>query len=185
MTAFGMPVGPFTLLDQIGLDIAYEVAQILHQSYGLRMSPAPLLGELVQAGRLGVKNGRGFYAYNAPDTGEVERLIDTVRSERQPGTTWKPSRLLLAMVNEAVLALQEDIASAHDIDLAMMGGTGFPSDKGGPLHHADRVGIDVVLDELEQYTRTVGERFWPAPLLGRMVAAGFTGKQAGRGFFVY
>ncbi|HZS11835.1 MAG TPA: 3-hydroxyacyl-CoA dehydrogenase family protein, partial [Nitrospirales bacterium] len=101
------------------------------------------------------------------------------------GTPWKPSRLLLALVNEAVFALQEGVASARDIDLAMMAGTGFPKEKEGPLHYADAIGIDTVLRELEELSETVGPRFWPAPLLRRMVAAGFIGKQSGRGFFTY
>ena len=186
MIAFGMPVGPFTLLDTVGLDISYDVARILYESYGPRMAPAPLLGELVKAGRLGVKNGHGFYEYDGPDTGILERLIEKVRpGATSPQPTWRPSRLLLAMVNEAVMALQEGIASARDIDVAMVAGTGFPTEKEGPLHYADRLGIDVVLHELEEYAQTLDPRFWPAPLLRRMVSAGFTGTHAGRGFFSY
>ena len=89
------------------------------------------------------------------------------------------------MVNEAVLALQEGIASARDIDVAMVAGTGFPTDKEGPLHYADRLGIDVVLHELDEYAQSLDPRFWPAPLLRRMVSAGFTGTNAARGFFRY
>jgi 3-hydroxyacyl-CoA dehydrogenase len=83
MTAFGMPVGPFTLLDTVGLDVSYDVARILYKSYGPRMTPALLLGELVRAGRQGIKNGRGFYEYHAPETGDLDRLTDKVRQERR------------------------------------------------------------------------------------------------------
>jgi 3-hydroxyacyl-CoA dehydrogenase len=186
MIAFGMPVGPFALLDTVGLDISYDVARILFESYGPRMAPAALLAELVKAERFGVKNGHGFYEYEGPDTGMLERLIEKVRHETgHRNTPWKPTRLLFAMVNEAVLALQEGVASARDIDLAMVAGIGFPKEKEGPLHYADALGIDTVLAELELYARTLGERFWPAPMLRRMVAAGFTGRAAGRGFFTY
>jgi 3-hydroxyacyl-CoA dehydrogenase len=186
MREFGMPVGPFTLLDSVGLDISYDVARILYESYGPRMTPAPLLGELVKAGRLGAKNGQGFYEYTGPDTGIVERHIATLQREtRCSRTTWSPRRLLLAMVNEAVTTLQEGVASARDIDLAMVAGTGFPTDKGGPLHYADTLGIDVVLQDLDEHAHSLGTRFWPAPLLRRMVAANFTGTRAGRGFFTY
>jgi len=190
MAAFGMPVGPFALLDTIGLDIAADVSRILHQSYGPRMTPASLLDLLVKEGRLGAKTGRGFYAYGNGDAGredaELDRLIKTVRRDggrRDP--QWIRSRLLLAMMNEAVTALQEGVASARDIDTAMVAGTGFPVDKEGPLHFADRLGIDHVLHELEEFTSAVGTRFWPAPMLRRMVSAGFTGHIAGRGFFTY
>lgn len=186
MIAFGMPVGPFALLDTVGLDISYDVARILFESYGPRMAPAALLAELVKAERFGIKNGHGFYEYEGPDTGMLERLIEKVRHETgHRNTPWKPTRLLFAMVNEAVLALQEGVASARDIDLAMVAGIGFPMEKEGPLHYADALGIDTVLAELELYARTLGERFWPAPMLRRMVAAGFTGSTAGRGFFTY
>jgi 3-hydroxyacyl-CoA dehydrogenase / enoyl-CoA hydratase / 3-hydroxybutyryl-CoA epimerase len=186
MIAFGMPVGPFTLLDTVGLDISYDVARILFEHYGPRMAPAALLAELVKAERFGVKNGRGFYEYEGPDTGTLQRLIEKVRHETgHRNTPWKSTRLLFAMVNEAVLALQEGVASARDIDLAMVAGTGFPKDKEGPLHYADALGIDTVLAELEAYAQTLGARFWPAPMLRRMVAAGFTGRAAGRGFFPY
>jgi len=186
MIAFGMPVGPFALLDTVGLDISYDVARILFESYGPRMAPAALLAELVKAERFGVKNGHGFYEYEGPDTGMLERFIEKVRHETgHRNTPWKPTRLLFAMVNEAVLALQEGVASARDIDLAMVAGIGFPKEKEGPLHYADALGIDTVLAELELYARTLGERFWPAPMLRRMVAAGFTGSTAGRGFFTY
>ena len=190
MTAFGMPVGPFTLLDTLGLDICGEVARILHKSYGPRMAPAPLLEAMVKAGRLGLKTSRGFYEYNLGEPREpeqtVEQLIQAIWQETgQQRTRWTQARPLLAMVNEAVLALQEGIASARDIDLAMVAGTGFPQDKEGPLHYADRLGIEQVLQELEEFTQTLGTRFWPAPLLRRMVDAGFTGRDAGRGFFMY
>lgn len=186
MIAFGMPVGPFTLLDTVGLDISYDVAKILYEHYGPRMAPATLLAELVKAERFGVKNGHGFYEYEGPDTGMLDRVIEKVRQEAgQRNTPWKPTRLLLAMVNEAVLALQEGVASARDIDLAMVAGIGFPKEKEGPLHYADALGIDTVLTELDAYARTLGARFWPAPMLRRMVSAGFTGRAAGRGFFTY
>ena len=186
MLAFGMPVGPFALLDTVGLDISYDVARILFEHYGPRMAPATLLAELVKAERFGVKNGHGFYEYEGPDTGMLERLIEKVRHETgHRNTLWKPTRLLFAMVNEAVFALQEGVASARDIDLAMVAGIGFPKEKEGPLHYADALGIDTVLAELEAYAQTLGTRFWPAPMLRRMGAAGFTGRAAGRGFFIY
>ena len=89
------------------------------------------------------------------------------------------------MTNEAATALHEGVASASDIDLAMVAGIGYPKDKEGPLHFADRLGIDQILHELEDFAQTLGPRFWPAPMLRRMVDAGFTGQTAGRGFFTY
>ncbi|GJL54009.1 MAG: hypothetical protein NPIRA02_11410 [Nitrospirales bacterium] len=186
MVAFGMPMGPFTLLDTIGLDISLEVARILHQSYGPRMVPAMLLEKLVQNGRCGVKAGRGFYEYGGTTNGELEQLIqEGVNETQQHGTKWTIARPLLAMINEAATVLQETVASARDIDLAMVAGIGFPTEKEGPLHYADDIGIDQVLRELEEMKSNLGIRFWPAPLLRRMVDAGLTGRKTGHGFFTY
>lgn len=190
MVAFGMPVGPLALLDAVGLDISCEVARILYRSYGPRMTPAPLLEAMLKAGRLGIKSGHGFYDYVSGEEGGrdqgMEQLLREVRLSGERGVTrWSRSRLLLAMTNEAVMALQEGVASAADIDLAMMAGIGYPKEKEGPLHFADRLGIDQVLRELEDFAETLGPRFWPAPMLRRMVDAGFTGQVAGRGFFTY
>lgn len=190
MVAFGMPVGPLALLDAVGLDISFEVARILYRSYGPRMMPAPLLEAMLKAGRLGVKSGHGFYDYVDGAEGghdrELERLLQVFKSNADHATArWSRSRLLLAMTNEAVIALQEGVASAADIDLAMMAGIGYPKEKEGPLHFADELGVDQVLHELEDFAETFGSRFWPAPMLRRMVDAGFTGRTAGRGFFTY
>jgi 3-hydroxyacyl-CoA dehydrogenase len=189
MVSFGMPVGPLALLDAVGLDIAFEVARILYRSYGPRMTPAPLLERMLKAGRLGVKSGNGFYDYvdgeGSRDPG-LEHLLQEGRPNTdQRATRWSRSRLLWAMTNEAVTALQEGVASANDIDLAMAAGIGYPKDKEGPLHFADQFGIDQVLRELEDFAQTLGPHFWPAPMLRRMVDAGFKGRIAGRGFFTY
>jgi 3-hydroxyacyl-CoA dehydrogenase / enoyl-CoA hydratase / 3-hydroxybutyryl-CoA epimerase len=190
MVKFGMPVGPFSLLDSVGLDISCDVARILHKAYGPRMAPAVLLEEMVKAGRLGIKSGQGFYAYEGTDPEasalQMEKMIHAIGSRtRTDAAKSVRSRLLLAMLNEAVIALQEGVASARDIDLAMMAGTGFPTDKEGPLHYADHIGIDQALQQLEEMTETIAPRFWPAPMLRRMVDAGFLGQTAGRGFFSY
>ena len=190
MVSFGMPVGPFTLLDTVGLDIALDVARILHRSYGPRMAPAPLLEAFVKAGRMGLKTGKGLYDYGAAEEGSADQHLERLRAQARELTgrssmKWSRFRPLVAMVNEAVIALQEGVASARDIDFAMAAGTGFPSDKIGPLHLADQLGIDRVLQELEELQDRVGPRFWPAPMLRRLVDAGFTGQGAGRGFFSY
>ncbi len=180
---FGMPMGPFMLTDMIGLDVAAKVGEILHDAYGARMTPAPILKEMVAAGRTGQKGGAGFYDYEGAGRPPLEELLSRVRSARK--TKFSVHRLMMPLVNEAVIALQEGVASANDIDIAMMAGTGFPQDKGGPLHWADTVGIDAVVSELNRMTEELGDRFWPAPMLKRMLGAGWLGKKSGRGFFTY
>jgi 3-hydroxyacyl-CoA dehydrogenase len=186
LVALGMPMGPFALTDMIGLDVAAKVAEILFDSFGPRMTPAALLGEMVKNGRLGAKSGSGFFVYDDKAGDPLPQMVAGIQARTgSRGTACSPERLLMPMINEAVICVQEGVATAADIDIAMMAGTGFPQDKGGPLHHADRVGLDVVLSELIRLARELGPRFWPAPMLKRMVAAGFLGVKSGRGFFTY
>jgi 3-hydroxybutyryl-CoA dehydrogenase len=90
-------------------------------------------------------------------------------------------------VNEAVACLQEGVASTEDIDRAMVLGSGFPNREGtgGPLHWADDMGLDTVVDALNTYRNALGPRFWPHHLLKTYVSAGRLGRKSGRGFFEY
>ena len=185
--AFGLPMGPFTLVDTLGLDVCHSVVQILLESYGPRMTPAPIWELLHKEGRYGVKAGKGFYTYGNPQEGEeayLEKVVASMplSSKKLP---FSLDRLLLPMVNEAALCLQEQVSQASDIELALLAGIGFPQDKEGILHYADRIGLDQVLTGLEKHAVTYGERFWPAPLLRRMVKAGHLGVKTKRGFFSY
>jgi 3-hydroxyacyl-CoA dehydrogenase len=187
LNSAGLPMGPFVVLDMIGIDVAQRVAGILYDAYGPRMTAAEILHELVKRKRLGQKVGRGFYT-EGEDT-ELPALLAEIRKRhgtkpRPPGG-FSPERLLYPMINEAVICLQEGVATATDIDIAMVAGMGFPQEKGGPLHLADAIGIDVVAAELTRLSRELGPRFWPAPMLKRMVAANFLGVKTKRGFFNY
>ncbi|GMT42306.1 MAG: hypothetical protein IEMM0002_0717 [bacterium] len=186
MTDFGLPMGPAALSDMLGMDVCSAVADILYEAYGDRMKPAALIKKLYKLGRLGTKSGKGFYTYPEGGSGELARIIDEVQKDTGiKGTAYTPVRLLMPMVNEAVICLQEKVASARDIDIAMLAGTGFPREKEGPLHYADEMGIDTVISGLESLKEKHGQRFHPAPMLKRMAAAGFLGKKSKKGFFDY
>ncbi len=185
---FGWPMGPFTLIDMLGIDVAYEVAEILYDGYGERMKPALILQKMVERKRFGQKSGAGFYVYDQSKEYEpIEKIIEEVQKETGVrGTKFSMDRLMYAMINEAVLAFQENVATAADIDMGTLAGLGFPQDKGGgPLHYADRIGIDVVLEGLKRFTEELGPRFWPAYHLKKMVAAGWLGEKTKKGFFDY
>ncbi len=188
MVEFGFPMGPFTLVDTIGLDICHDVVGVLLEEYGDRMKPARLWDEIYKKNRYGVKNGAGFYTYGA-SSGEdktVSDILNRLKTGVPPKTaSCSADRLLLSMINEAALCIQERIASPTDIDLAVLAGIGFPQGKGGVLQYADTVGVDVILKQLDELYSIYGERFFPAPLLRRMVNAGFLGKKSKRGFLEY
>jgi 3-hydroxyacyl-CoA dehydrogenase/enoyl-CoA hydratase/3-hydroxybutyryl-CoA epimerase len=175
MEAFGMPQGPFALLDRVGLDEAARVAAVLKEAYGERVDgDVSLIERMVEANRLGLKNGRGFYRYRdgrrAAPAEEIGRLAHLPPRRELPPETLQ-ERMLLAMVNEAALCLQERVArGAGDLDAAMVMGAGFPAYRGGLLRYADSVGLRVVADRLDRLADAHGERFRPAELLKEMVA---------------
>ena len=189
MAEFGFPMGPFTLVDNLGFDVCREVVNVLLDAYGSRMQPAAIWERLHALERYGAKAGAGFYLYGEragqPDP-ELEAVLQALRGQRKGGPSeFSANRLVLPMINEAIRCLDEHVCTAADVDLAVIAGLGFPQSKGGILHYADEVGLDTVLAELERFTKAYGERFWPSPLLKRKVAAGHLGKRAKKGFFEY
>ncbi len=185
---FGLPMGPFTLVDTVGLDVCQSVVKVLLRDYGARMTPAPIWKVLYEAGRYGVKRKKGFYTYDGNPRVEPELafLIGSLSPKLpKPKKKFSVERLLLPMINEAAYCLQEEISNPSDIELAMIAGLGFPPVKGGILHVADQIGIDTVVQELEEWYGELGERFWPAPHLRRMVRANHLGKKTKKGFFTY
>jgi 3-hydroxyacyl-CoA dehydrogenase / enoyl-CoA hydratase / 3-hydroxybutyryl-CoA epimerase len=184
--AFGLPMGPFTLVDQLGIDICFDATKVLLDSFGNRMKPAEIWYKLHDAKYFGAKTGAGFYSYSPDKPDILQQLIGDVQKQtNKKGTKFSIERLLYPMINEAVYCLEENVAKAADIDLGMVAGIGFPQDKGGPLKYADEVGVDQVLTTLDSLFKEHGDRFWPAPRLKRMVGAKFIGKKSGRGFFEY
>lgn len=182
---FGLPMGPLTLVDQLGIDICHDVVQVLLNSYGNRMRPAEIWGKLYEHRYLGRKTGAGFYVYDGDKKDLLAQWLDEAQSKEPKKSSFSLERLLYPMINEAALCLEENVASASDIDLAMVAGIGFPQEKGGILRYADEIGLDKVLAGLEGFYKEHGDRFWPAPRLRRMVGAGFLGKKSGRGFHIY
>ncbi len=189
MTEFGWPMGPFTLMDMLGLDVCYHVGAYLYSEYGDRMQPCPLFEEIYKMGRYGEKTGAGFYGYGDQTDEPVKEAIKRLQQEGKvpTGTEFSWERLIMPMINEAVLCLMENIAAVNDIDLAMMAGTGmtYKGERMGPLQLADTLGLDYVLEKLQEFHAKYGERFRPARLLKLKVKAGHLGKKVGKGFMEY
>jgi 3-hydroxyacyl-CoA dehydrogenase/enoyl-CoA hydratase/3-hydroxybutyryl-CoA epimerase len=168
---FGFPVGPITLIDEVGLDIAGKSGAIMHDAFGDRLTPAQSLRAVLEAGRLGRKGKQGFYRYN--EEGKKEDVDASVyslfrasadRHELPAGEIQR--RCVLAMVNEAARCLDERIIdSPRDGDIGAVFGIGFPPFRGGPFRYADALGIANVVEMLERLDLSHAGRYTPAPLL--------------------
>src|SRR5512139_104462 len=180
LVSFGFPVGPITLLDEVGIDVGEKVGKILHGAFGARMAPPDALHEVVAAGRLGRKNRRGFYMYGGQQHGQDKRVDATVYDLLPGGRIRKPfeageiqDRVVVQMVNEAIRCLGEGILrSPRDGDVGAVFGLGFPPFRGGPFRFVDAMGTKAFLERMEALRERHGDRFEPAPLLVERGRAG-------------
>lgn len=181
MIRSGFPVGPFRLLDEVGLDIGVEISEVLRAGFGDRMEPNQLLETMVGAGRIGKKNGSGFYMYERD--GEEWKRQDDIDESVYEVIDVKPDesvsaeaadRMLLRMVNEAFFAYGDDILhTASDGDIGAVFGLGFPAHLGGPFHYVKHQrGVTRTLADLEDFAARHGPRFRPAPALADAARSG-------------
>jgi 3-hydroxyacyl-CoA dehydrogenase len=182
ITGFGFRMGPCAMADLAGLDIGWRI----RQAFGMS---APVADALVAAGRLGQKNGKGFYRYGQGDRtpqpdAEVARLIERVSAEggivrRGIGADEIVERLTYPMINEGARILSEGIAARPgDIDVVWLNGYGWPAWRGGPMFYADLVGLRKITERLEAFAAASGEdSLRPAPLLRGLAdkGGGFAG----------
>lgn len=175
MVKAGFPVGPITLLDEVGIDVATKVAPILEDAFGDRMSTPKAFEKLKDDDRKGKKNKRGFYKYDGKSKGkEVDESVYSVLGispDKHVDEKEIAERGLLLMANEAARCLDEGIIrSARDGDIGAIFGIGFPPFHGGPFRYMDSLGIDTVVERLEYYQKKEGDRFAPAEVLLQMKA---------------
>jgi 3-hydroxybutyryl-CoA dehydrogenase len=160
-------MGPFELIDLIGVDVNLAVARSFHSQHALaRWAPHPIQEQLVAEGRLGRKRGRGFYSYEG-DAG----ARDTRTSDPSPQLRGRVlDRLLATLVNEACFAAGEGVAARSDIDLAMRLGLNHPR---GPFEWGTRLGPGAVVATLEALAKAgQPDRYVIAPELTRWARAG-------------
>lgn len=173
---FGMPMGPFRLMDEVGLDVCLKVVKIFQKALGERVEvPHKIVEKLGESGRLGKKNKKGFYLYD--DSGKqlsCDRSIYNEMGLSAPNSDLTEKEIIergvFAMINEAALALVEDriVEKPQDVDLAMIMGTGFPPFRGGLLRYADSLGSGYIVQELELYASRFGRRFTPTTPISNM-----------------
>jgi len=172
------PMGPFMLVDLLGLDTVYHVAEHLRSSYGDRFYVHQGMKRLVAEGKLGAKTGgSGFYHDGRPQVdGDGE----------PPGNL--PDLWQLKALREACLVLEEGVCTVREIDLGLMAGAGLDPRRGllPPFWKADVEGLDVALEKMEQAAEEHGEERFGVPLvLRRLVAQGRLGAKIGQGFYAY
>jgi len=175
---YGFPVGPFQLLDEVGIDVGSKVAHILHTAFGERMKPPASMEVAIQDGRLGRKVKKGFYRYDVKGK-EVDTTVyanvpgGATRVSFDPEELWE--RPVLLFLNEAVRCLEEGILrSARDGDVGAVFGLGFPPFRGGPFRAIDAAGAEHIVKRLRYWQQKHGSRFEAAPRLIQMAERGET-----------
>src|SRR5438128_823839 len=175
-----IPVGPYHLVNLLGLDTVLHVAEHLAQSYGEERFYVPKgMQKLVAEGKLGAKTGGdGFY----DPQGEPN-----LAGEGEPDVEQLVELLSLKTLIEACLVVEEGVATHRDIDFAMMAGAGLDPRRGllPPFMKADSEGLDQILERMERARERYGERFAAPTLLRRMIAQGRLGQKSGQGFYPY
>jgi 3-hydroxyacyl-CoA dehydrogenase/enoyl-CoA hydratase/3-hydroxybutyryl-CoA epimerase len=187
MTRWGWPVGPFALLDEVGLDVARHAGQVVRDALGERVAPPPLFEKMIADRRLGRKSKRGFYLYEEKEGKKTSKRVDPAVYPLL-GWTAKPlddreivERCWLQMLNETARCMEEGIiTNPADIDIGVIFGFGFPPFRGGLLREADRHGLAWGVDRLDGYADRHGDRLRPAPLLRDMAGRNATFHQSAR-----
>ncbi|MFT3774574.1 MAG: fatty acid oxidation complex subunit alpha FadJ [Minicystis sp.] len=186
MTAWGWPVGPVTLLDEVGIDVAAHVGPIMVAAFGERMTPPETMAKLVADDRKGRKNQRGFYLYGdlAKKKGKGKHVDESVyavlglptpdpRAKSKVAAEEIQMRCSLQFVNEALHCFGEGILrSPRDGDIGAIFGLGFPPFRGGPFRYVDAIGAGEVLKRIQGYEQRFGKRWTPAPVLVEMGKSG-------------
>ncbi|HLU52705.1 MAG TPA: fatty acid oxidation complex subunit alpha FadJ [Acidimicrobiia bacterium] len=175
--AWGFPVGPLRLADEVGIDVGAKISVVLVDAFGDRVAPPNMMENLVAADRRGRKNRKGFYSYD--QSGKRGGVDDSVYSDLGVEPTGNVSRseiqerITLAMVNEAARCLEEGILrSPEDGDIGAVMGLGFPPFRGGPFFWIDQEGVGRVVERLKALEERHGPRFAPAGILVEAAESG-------------
>ncbi|HEV2642135.1 MAG TPA: 3-hydroxyacyl-CoA dehydrogenase NAD-binding domain-containing protein, partial [Candidatus Elarobacter sp.] len=174
LVQFGFPVGPITLIDEVGLDVAGKAGQIMHEAFPERFTPPESLRKVIEAGRYGRKTKKGFYLYDASGRkGEVDPSAYEIFSAGRERATMPEEeiqhRTVYAMLNEAARCLADGIIhSPRDGDVGAVFGIGFPPFRGGPFRYMDSIGVASLVQQLEDLDIRFPGRFAPADILIQM-----------------
>jgi 3-hydroxyacyl-CoA dehydrogenase / enoyl-CoA hydratase / 3-hydroxybutyryl-CoA epimerase len=177
MVRWGWPVGPFALLDEVGLDVAKHAGGVVREALGERLEAPAVFARMIDDRRLGRKANRGFYLYEDEKKGQrpvdpaVYKLLGWRAQPYEDGEI--VDRCWLQMLNETARCMEEGIiGDPADVDIGVIFGFGFPPFRGGLLREADRQGLSWVVDRLDELAGRYGARLEPAPLLRDMARRG-------------
>ena len=182
LVKFGFPVGPMTLLDEVGIDVGSKVGAILNDAFGSRFDVPEAMAKLTADDRKGKKNQKGMYLYGKAAKGikgkQVDESVYSVLGVT-PNGSMKPEKIaercVVQLLNEAARCLDAGIIrNARDGDIGMIFGTGYPPFQGGPFRYMDSLGIDNLVSILKGYQQQHGDRFEPCELLVNMAEEGKT-----------
>jgi 3-hydroxyacyl-CoA dehydrogenase/enoyl-CoA hydratase/3-hydroxybutyryl-CoA epimerase len=187
LVAFGFPVGPMQLLDEVGIDVGAKIGPILQADLGERFAAPPAFDKLIADGRLGKKVNKGFYQYQKnnlvktlanrikgikPGQKQVDESIYSLLSINPSGSLTAAEiskRCTYMMLNEAARCIEEGIVrNARDGDIGAIFGIGFPPFLGGPLRYIDKLGAKSVVAQLSQWAEKHGDRYEPCQALKTM-----------------
>ncbi len=181
LESFGLNMGPFRMMDLVGLDLGWRARKLSGKESPLH---AKIGDELCEQDRYGQKSGAGYYNYSegsrAPNPApENEAVYEKISSEngftrRDISDEEVVERCILALINEGADILSEGVAQrAADIDVVYINGYGFPIWRGGPMHHANAMGLDKVIEKLEKYREITGNDVYkPSKMLVNLAKEG-------------
>lgn len=183
LRGFGMAMGPLEVADLVGIDVPYQARQENSQALPSDAAYYRMADALVERQHFGQKSGRGYYRYEPGIRGgrpEPEIALIAAAEAQRLGVASRRStpeeiveRCILPIINEGALILEEGIANrASDLDLIYTLGYGFPAARGGPMHHADALGLPHVLNRLRALQSEFGDYWRPAPLIEALAATG-------------
>ena len=181
LESFGLNMGPFRMMDLVGLDLGWRARKLSGKESPLH---AKIGDELCEQDRYGQKSGAGYYNYSegsrapspAPENEEVYEKISSENgfTRRDISDEEIVERCILALINEGADILSEGVAQrAADIDVVYINGYGFPIWRGGPMHHANAMGLDKVIEKLEKYREITGNDVYkPSEMLVNLAKDG-------------
>lgn len=183
----GHRMGPLLLTDLIGLDTTYNIMKVIEAELGAWFTPDVLLSRLIEKDALGFKNGKGFYIWEGGKPQQVNPDLESLLEKKAEDESYEKGKMLalrawLVMVNEAVKVVEEGTSTIPDVDRGCMFCLNHPE---GILTALDKFGIKNSCDNLKKFEDEFGMGYKAASLLKRINEAGISGKDDGRGFYIW